>query len=199
MANVLIIGATGSLGRELRKELKTTNHKLTLFSRSVGRLQNLTSNELAIEGSVMNPIDLVNILDGQDIVFAALSGNLTKMAEDLTAAMEESSVRRLIFISSMGICDEIPASVGVGGNLRNNPALKDYRKAADIIEKSQLDYTIIRPGWFDNGANNYEITYKGEEFGGHDVSRGAIAKLIHLMIDDPNLYVNESIGINRPE
>lgn len=198
MVNVLIIGATGSLGRSLRRELSNTNHKVTLFSRSVTQLSDLGVNETAIAGSVTNPIDLVSVLTGQDIVFAALSGNLTKMAEDLTAAMEETKVKRLIFISSMGIYNEIPYSVGTSGNLKNNPMLKDYRNAADIVEQSSLDYTIIRPGWFDNGTDDYKITHKGEPFRGNAVSRGAISKLVHQIIEKPQLYSNESIGISRP-
>lgn len=198
MVNVLIIGATGSLGRSLRRELSNTNHKVTLFSRSVTQLSDLRVNETAIAGSVTNPIDLSSILTGQDIIFAALSGNLTKMAEDLTAAMEETKVKRLIFISSMGIYNEIPSSVDSSGNLKNNPMLKDYRNAADIVEQSSLDYTIIRPGWFDNGTDNYKITHKGEPFRGNAVSRGAISKLVHQIIEKPQLYINESIGISRP-
>ncbi|MFK4964906.1 NAD(P)H-binding protein [Lactococcus garvieae] len=198
MVNVLIIGATGSLGRSLRRELSNTNHKVTLFSRSVTQLSDLGVNETAIAGSVTNPIDLSSILTGQDIIFAALSGNLTKMAKDLTAAMEETKVKRLIFISSMGIYNEIPSSVDSSGNLKNNPMLKDYRNAADIVEQSSLDYTIIRPGWFDNGTDDYKITHKGEPFRGYAVSRGAISKLVHQIIEKPQLYSNESIGISRP-
>lgn len=198
MANILIIGATGSLGKALRNELYNSSHTVTLFSRSVSNLANLGAHEKIIEGSVMNPIDLSIALEGQDIIFASLSGDLTKMSENLVSSMKEMRIKRLIFISSMGIYNEIPVSVGSGGNLSNNSVLKVYRNSADVIEKSNLDYTVIRPGWFDNGSDDFEITHKGEPFGGHDVSRGAIAKLVHQIIENPNLYKNESIGINRP-
>lgn len=112
--------------------------------------------------------------------------------------MEETKVKRLIFISSMGIYNEIPSSVDASGNLKNNPMLKDYRNAADVVEQSSLDYTIIRPGWFDNGPDDYKITHKGEAFRGYAVSRGAISKLVHQIIENPQLYSNESIGISRP-
>lgn len=41
----------------------------------------------------------------------------------------------------MGIYNEIPASVGQEGNLKNNPILQKYRDADDIIEDSDLAYT----------------------------------------------------------
>jgi uncharacterized protein YbjT (DUF2867 family) len=35
---------------------------------------------------------------------------------------------------------------------------------------SDVDYTILRPGWFThNDEVRYEITQKGEPFKGHDV------------------------------
>ena len=102
-----------------------------------------------------------------------------------------NSTKRLIFISSMGIYNEIPRSVG-GGNLNENSMLKPYREAADIIEASDLDYTIIRPGWFDEGSDNYKITKKGQPFGGHDVSRQAIANLVLKLIVEEGFGVRES-------
>ena len=65
--------------------------------------------------------------------------------------MKRQKVARLIFITSMGIYNEIPNSIGVGGNLEYNPVLRPYRDAADKIETTDLDYTIIRPGKFMRG------------------------------------------------
>ena len=51
------------------------------------------------------------------------------------------AVKRLIFISSMGIYGEVP-----GETYRS--VLDPYRDSAALIEASDLDYTILRPGWF---------------------------------------------------
>ena len=118
-------------------------------------------------------------------------------ARSIVTAMEKTGVARLIFISSMGIYDEIPDSLG-GGNVSQNPVLRPYREAADVIESSSLDYTVIRPGWFTSGPVDYEVTHKGEPFGGHDVSVGSIADAVRKIIEDPALYSHDSIGINRP-
>jgi uncharacterized protein YbjT (DUF2867 family) len=41
--------------------------------------------------------------------------------------------------------------------------LGTYRSAADVIENSTLDYTIIRPAWLtDKDEVDYETTAKGE-------------------------------------
>lgn len=141
---------------------------------------------------------LLEALKGQDAVFAASSGNLRSMASSLVNAMDHSDVKRLLFITSMGIYNEIPASVGASGNLASNPVLQNYRDAADVIEASDLNYTIIRTGWFDNGNDTiYEVTKKGEPFGGHDVSRKSIADLVVRLAHDEKLGSRDSLGINR--
>ena len=196
--NVLIIGATGSLGRAVRQHLlETTDDNLTLFARSAGRIRDIDdARERIVEGDVYDAAVLTEALEGQDAVFAALSGNMGGMAEVIVSTMDQTDVKRLIFISSMGIYNEIPAW-GASGNLENNPVLATYREAADVIEASDLDYTVIRPGWFDNGPVDYEVTLKGEPFGGHDVSRASIADLVGKLIADDTLYARESVGIDR--
>ena len=196
---ILIVGATGSIGSKLRRTLlEKTNYILTLFSPSASKIKITQGRETAIAGDVNNKAELTKVVQNQDVVFAALSGSLGKMAKSLVEVMQSTnSTKRLIFISSMGIYNEIPRSVG-GGNLNENSMLKPYREAADIIEASDLDYTIIRPGWFDEGSDNYKITKKGQPFGGHDVSRKAIANLVLKLIVEEGFGVRESLGIHRP-
>lgn len=200
MTNVLIIGATGSIGSVTRKYfLENTDDQLTLMSRYPQKLGQLNEcRERVIAGSVMDTTILQAALQGQDVVFAALSGDLAKMARQLVRVVEQTGVRRLLFITSMGIYNEIPANVGTSGNLRSNPILQNYRDAADIIAGSNLNYTTIRPGWFDNGDDtNYQLTKKGEPFGGHDVSRQSIADLVVRLSHDETLGSRDSLGINR--
>lgn len=199
MTNVLIIGATGSVGQTTRNYfLDNTNDNLTLMARHPGRLKINDNREKIIQGDVTDQSILNEALKGQDVVFAALSGNLAKMADSIVKAMDKSDVKRLLFITSMGIYDEIPASIGAGGNLSSNPMLQTYRNAADIIESSDLNYTVIRPGWFDNSNDtDYEITHKGEPFGGHDVSIKSIADLVVRLTHDSKLGSRDSLGINR--
>ncbi|GEL90450.1 MULTISPECIES: NAD(P)H-binding protein [Pediococcus] len=200
MANILIIGATGSVGSVTRNYfLENTTDKLTLMARNTRRLGHINEErETALTGSVADTSTLLEALKGQDAVFAALSGNLRSMASSLVNAMDHSDVKRLLFITSMGIYNEIPASVGASGNLASNPVLQNYRDAADVIEASDLNYTIIRPGWFDNGNDtSYEVTKKGEPFGGHDVSRKSIADLVVRLAHDEKLGSRDSLGINR--
>ena len=124
---------------------------------------------------------------------------MNTFAKHLVKVMDQVGVKRLAFITTMGIYQEIPSWLGESPNPYHNLILRPYRKAADTIEYSDLDYTIIRPGWLDNGPADYELTKKGEPFGGHDVSRYAIADLVIKMVKNPEFGNRESFGINRPQ
>jgi hypothetical protein len=85
---------------------------------------------------------------------------MKQQAEQIVAAMHAAGLARLIFISSMGIYDEVPGQ-------RYQRVLDPYRDSAAVIEASDLDYTILRPGWFTQDQEvRYEITQKGQPSGG---------------------------------
>jgi uncharacterized protein YbjT (DUF2867 family) len=195
MTNVLILGASGSLARvAIDMFLKKTDTQLTLYLRNSRRLGNLDSNRVrVIEGDVMDLEKLKEAMIGQDVVYANLSGNLEQMSKTIVEAMDATGLRRLIWISSMGIYDEVPGE-------SHGSILNPYRKSAAVIEATNLDYTILRPGWFTNKDEiDYEITHKGEPFKGHDVSRKSIADLIVKLAVTPELEVRRSLGVNKPE
>jgi hypothetical protein len=107
--------------------------------------------------------------------------------------MDGAGVRRLIWISSMGIYGEVPGE-------RYSSVLDPYRDSARIIEDSELDYTILRPGWFTSADEiDYETTQKGEPFRGHDVSRKSVAALVVKLAQSPELEVRRSLGVSKPE
>jgi uncharacterized protein YbjT (DUF2867 family) len=195
MTNVLILGANGSLARvAIDMFLKETDAKLTLYLRNSRRLRNIDPNRVrVIEGDVMDFEKLKEAMIGQDVVYANLAGNLEQMVKTIVEAMISTGLKRFIWISSMGIYDEVPGE-------RHGSILNPYRKSAAVIEASDLEYTILRPGWFTNKDEIvYEITQKGEPFKGHDVSRKSIADLIVKLAVTPGLEVRSSLGVNKPE
>lgn len=198
MKNVLILGATGTLGSAVRQKfLKNTDYHLTLFARSANQIDPHPQENI-IAGNVMNAADLDKAMINQDAVFVALRGPLGVYAEQIIAAMNRNHVSRLIFITSMGIYNEIPNSIGTANNLEHKPALIPYRQAADAIEASDLNYTIFRPGWFMRGPINYVITQKGQPFGGQYATISSIADLVLRLVKDDRLYSRNSVGINTP-
>ena len=79
------------------------------------------------------------------------------------------------------------------------PVLKPYRKAADVIETSGLDYAILRPTWFTSADEvDYETTRKGEPEKGSVISQKSLATFIAEIIESPEKYIRENLSINKP-
>ncbi len=198
MKKILIIGATGSIGSEVTAHLlDEMDTQLTLLARHVN--QPNQERVTWVQGDATNLVQLEKVMRNQDAVFVAVSGQLAQVAKAVVTTMTKLQIHKLVFIASMGIYNEIPASIGASGNLASNGMSQAYRQAADIVTESTLNYTVIRPGWFDQGSHDYEVTGRNEPFGGHDVSRWAIADLVRRVLEDEQLYARTSVGINRPQ
>ena len=189
---VLVLGANGQLARHTTPVLLEAGANLTLYLRRASRLANPDPSRVRIvEGDVMDTASLVAAMQGQDVVYANLAGDMERQARTLVEAMGEAGLQRLIFISSMGIYGEVPGE-------RYRSVLDPYRDSAAVIEASDLDYTILRPGWFNHGASSaFRLTKKGEPFIGHDVTLNSLATLISALATTPGLHIRESLGVSE--
>jgi uncharacterized protein YbjT (DUF2867 family) len=190
MKNVIILGASGNIAKHVIDILiKNDDINLTLFLRKASRLRNADVSKCRIvEGDVLNFDQLKKAITGQDIVYANLAGDLEAMAKNIVKAMDETEVKKLIFISSIGIYENPVKTI-----------LKPYRKAADVIEASDLEYTILRPTWFTNADEvDYEVTKKGEPEKGSVISQKSLARFIAKIIESPEAYIYENLSINKP-
>lgn len=187
MKKVLIIGASGSLGSVVAEEIaKQKNVALTFFVRNKKRIAG-TGNANIIEGDAMKFSDVKNAVAGQDIVYVNLAGDLDTMSKNIIKAMKETGVKRVIAISSIGIFNTPLRSV-----------LIPYKALSDNFESSGLDYAILRPDWFTNGNEvDYHITHKGEPETGGALSRKSIAAFVASLVQNPEQYVKENLGISK--
>jgi len=197
---VLVLGANGAIARHVINFL--TGNKaieLTLFARNALQLSYPGSTFKLVDGDVLNREDLAGVIKGQDIVYANLSGAVDQMAKEIISAMQANNVKRLIFVTSLGIYKEVAGKFGEWNEMMIGADLVPYRKAADLIEKSDLDYTIVRPSWLtNNDETDYETTQKGEPFKGTEVARKAVAAYITNIIENPHKAVKASVGVNKP-
>jgi uncharacterized protein YbjT (DUF2867 family) len=187
MKKVLIIGASGSLGSVVTEEIaKQKGVELTLFVRNKNRI-NASENANVIEGDAMKFNDVKNAVAGQNIVYVNLAGDLDAMSKNIIKAMQETGVKRIIAISSIGIFVS-PLS----------PVLIPYKALSDNVENSGLDYTILRPDWFTHGSEvDYHITRKGEPEVGGALSRKSIAAFVASLVQNPEQYSRENLGISK--
>jgi uncharacterized protein YbjT (DUF2867 family) len=202
MKNVLILGANGQIAQLVSQGLMMDEDiHLTLYLRHASRIQFDETERLnIIEADVNDYPALLAAMVDQDLVYANLGGVFEPMAVNIVKAMRETGVKRLIFVSGLGLYHEVPNPFGdwveesVG-----HEVMEDTRRAAFEIESSDVNYTLIRAVYMSNEDQiNYELTQKGEPFKGTIISRKSIADLIVKIIDNPELYKFSSLGISQP-
>jgi uncharacterized protein YbjT (DUF2867 family) len=203
MTKVLILGAAGEIAQHAIQYFRQAGgNDLTLYLRRSERLHNLAGDHVRlIEGDVTDTHLLEEAARGQDVVYANLAGdNIEDQAKSVVAALNAAGVRRLIWISTLGIYDEVPGAFGRWNHaMLDGGYLEPYSAAASVIEAANLDYTIVRPAWLtDKDEVDYELTQKGQPFKGTEVSRKSVADLVVKLARDPTRDVRGSIGVNKP-
>ena len=196
MIKILILGAYGQIARVATDLfLSGTEAHLTLYLRNAKRLKKIghEGRVRVVEGDVLDVASLQAAMAGQDVVYANLDGQLELQAASIVKTMEAMGPKRLIFISSMGVYDEVPGE-------HHGSVLDPYRNATRIIEASSLDYTILRPAWLnDHDDIDFATTQKGEPFknASATVSRKSVASLVVKLATTPGLEIRRSLGIHR--
>lgn len=201
MTRVLILGAGGQIAQWAIEMLADRpGIDLTLFLRHPSKLSRKAPvNAWVVQGDVMNREQLNEAMADQDIVYVNLAGRVDLQLKQIMGAMQEAGVKRIIFVASLGIYDEVPGSFGEWNRQQIGAYLGPYRRAADLLEASDLDYTILRPAWLTDEAEvEYETTDRKALFKGTEVSRKSVAALITEIIVQPQRHSRGNLGVNKP-
>ena len=73
-----------------------------------------------------------------------------------------------------------------------------YRKASDIIENSDLDYTIIRPGWLTDKMKMYMRSQQRTKHLKVLKYHVKCSIFSSTNCQNPELHSKENIGVNKP-
>lgn len=171
MKRVLVLGATGLFGKAfVKKLLENENCEIVAFSRHCKEIYKDNERLTAINGDATKAEDLIAPMNGIDVVYCAVSGeSLPTVAKTLVKVMPLCNVSRLLFMGAVGIYNEIPVELDDEDNVRNNPEQIPNLEAVEIIENSDLNYTILRPGYLQDGdEDDYTLTYKGDKAKGFE-------------------------------
>ena len=198
--NIAILGATGLFGSALVKSLlEDTDYNLTLIARHAKDEYQDNERISVINVDATNIDELENALIGTNLVYCAISGeNLPLVAINLVEIMPKLGISRLLFMGAVGIYNEIPLDMDGDDNLDNEPAQIPNRKAADIVEASNLNYTVLRPGYLREGnADDYILTMKGEPAKGYISTIPSVVEFVKKLIADISLYSCQSVSITK--
>ncbi len=137
MSSILVIGATGTVGRPLVRDLLAKGESVKAASRSGAPVEGAEGVAFDIAAP-----DFDAAFEGVDRLYLLLPGGhlaITELLLPIVAAAAERGVK-IVFQSVFGVDadDSIP-----------------YRQVEIAIEKSGTPYVILRPNWFSDNFLNY--------------------------------------------
>ena len=199
MKKILILGASSPTGKVLLTNLLSTkkNVEITCYVRTPEKLSSF-SNLIIKKGDVLDQPKLSAAMKGIDLVITLLKGeNLVTLAENTVKSMKENNIKRIIWMTGAGIHHEVPGPVKemLDKLCESQP---DYVKAADTVMNSGLEYTLLRGAHLTDGNNKkYFVQNEGEFLHANTCDRIAIAEFIGNIIDNFDLYKNDSVGVTN--
>jgi uncharacterized protein YbjT (DUF2867 family) len=207
---VLVVGATGSIGRLVVEEAIRQGHTVRALVRTPDKARQLPSEAQVVIGDVTQPGTLAGAIDGIDaVVFTHGSDDAGKVGAE---NVDYGGVRNVL--SALGARTAriaLMTSIGVTnrtGKYNRTTEAHDWKRRSErLVRASGLPYTIVRPGWFDyNGPDQHRLVLlQGDTRQAGDSSDGVIARrqiaeiLVSSLISDHSLRKTfELVAVNGP-
>ena len=186
---VFVVGATGQIGKHLIDLLQNSEqHTVRAMDRKKEQAEELKSQGIdvavaSLEGSVEDIAEAANGCDA--IVFTAGSGGHTGLDKTLlidldgaaktVEAAEQAGINRFLIVSAL------QANHRENWNKEMVPYYVAKHYADRMVETSNLDYTIIRPGGLLNEASTGKVTASANLETG-SIPREDVAKTIYAAL-----------------
>jgi uncharacterized protein YbjT (DUF2867 family) len=166
MQTILIIGASGGIGRETVRLALDAGHRVRAMARNTDKIE-ITHPLLDLHsGDATDPEAVRTALDGADAVIHVIgvAPSLRRMTTPidvfsrstavLVAEMARAGVRRLVAVTGLGAGDSrkaLSVAERIPHRLFLGTAYADKDRQERIIRDSDLDWLIVRPTILTNG------------------------------------------------
>jgi uncharacterized protein YbjT (DUF2867 family) len=135
---ILVTGATGNVGRHVVSQLLHMGAVVRALARDPASAS-LPSGVDVVRGDLSAPDTLDARLTGVDAVFLLWPGLTADLAPAVLDVVRKH-VRRIVFLSSLGIRDDLEQ--------QPDPINALHADIEHVIEQSGLEWTFLRPGGF---------------------------------------------------
>jgi uncharacterized protein YbjT (DUF2867 family) len=178
---VLVVGASGSIGRLVVDEAIRQGHIVRALVRSRGKADQLPREAQVVIGDVTRPDTLSGAVEGVDaVVFTLGSDGEGKVGAE---SVDYGGVRNVLrALGSRTARIALMTSIGVTnrtGDYNRTTEAHDWKRRSErLVRASGLPYTIVRPGWFDYNASNQHrlVLLQGDRRHAGDSSDGVVAR-----------------------
>ena len=194
---IVVFGSTGGNGRLILQEAVRRGHDVTAFARRADALAGLPGLAAVVTGDGQDQDAVGQAIAGQQAVIVTVSGpGLPGVARTVTAAMTALNVRQLVATSAYGIVASRPYVVAPLVRRIFGKAFADQLAADQIIEASDLDWTIARATRLTSGPDKRPARQSLELFtkGPYSLARIAYAKAL-LDLAENDTYTRQIVNM----
>lgn len=150
-SKVLVVGATGSIGRWVVSEALAEGYAVRALVRDTSRARKLPPGAEQVVGDLTRPETLAAAVEGIDAVVFTHGGD--GEGRDAAERVDYGGVRNVLeALGSRPARIALMTLVGVTNRASTYRACDWKRRAERLVRASGRPYTIVRPGWFDYNA-----------------------------------------------
>jgi putative NADH-flavin reductase len=191
--NILIVGASRGIGQQLVVQALSGGHAVTAFARHPERIVASHDRLRKVKANVLDPVSVLEAVAGQDAVVLVLGKRtpwepppdlFLRGTQNVLEAMAATGVRRLVCVTGIGAGD----SRGHGGllydtlfrSLMIKGLYDDKDRQEALVQASDTDWTLVRPGFLTNGplTGEYRALTDLEGVTAGGISRADVAHFI---------------------
>ncbi|MBM9575891.1 SDR family oxidoreductase [Leptospira sp. 201903070] len=153
MKRILVLGATGSLGKFVIEELRRQGYWIRVLSRSPSKLKSLNAPfDESVLGDLFDPQSLNSAVSGMDAVISCAGASL-----DLKNFQDKHTFEEINFTGNRNVLDAavrervskfIYVSFLRVEGIQKTEYIQSHEKISEAIRNSGLRFTIVRPTAF---------------------------------------------------
>lgn len=208
--NIIVFGASGSVGRLAVERLLSEGHEVTAFARRLEKLDIQHPRLRKHPGDAMDFQSVCDALQSQDSVLVALGAGASRKSRvrsqgtlNIIKAMQHLGVRRLICQTTLGAGDSWEnlnffwKYIMFGILLR--PVFLDHERQEKMVRESGLDWTIVRPSAMTDGPADgaYRVDIPSSERRlSLKIARADVAGFLTRCIND-TAFLHRAVGISH--
>ena len=204
---ILVLGATGATGSRLMEQALDQGHFVTAAVRDPMKLNLIHDRLTIIRMNLFDRQALQAAVRVQDAVLSTLGPGrdsppafISKAMAALIDAMEQTSVRRLVFLSAFGV-GETHRRASLASrlllHLHGKESIKDKAIADDLLKRSTLAYTLVYPTALSEGPSTGEYRVGADFSPGFlpYISRADVADFMLRQLTDPS-WVRKTVIVS---
>lgn len=199
---IAIIGGNGKAGRFLVKTVVEAGYEAQMLMRNPKTSTNLHENVKIIQGDATNIDDIRSVLTGCDAVINTIgpAGKgvfiFHKVTSHILTVMREFHMNRYILVSggSLNVKGDRKSFINKLGAKMFHVFLpnmmEDKYKELDCLQKSDIDWTLVRLPFVVEGISSDEIQESLANMPGMTIRNSDIARFLIRQISD-NTYIRK--------